>query len=200
MQRRRLTPVARAAFAATAGLTFDPQATATVFISTYGQPVQSLKLLETLADEASVSPAAFSLSVHNAVAGLYSIVHGVTGPSLTLGAGAEGLAAAFSEAAGLLDEQSAAQVLIVGFEDALPEAQRPYETSPPGPIGAAFLVCRTGGLPVTLVRAAATGTALPFWEQLRELICWLEGDAPELALPNPGAVWTYQRTDDGRTT
>ena len=51
-----------------------------------------------------VSPTAFSLSVHNAIAGLFSIAYGCHQEITVIAPGQDGIAPAFIEALGLLQE------------------------------------------------------------------------------------------------
>ena len=172
---------------------------ACVFSSTYGQPEQTLQLLQTLAREEPLSPTAFSLSVHNAVAGLFSIIHKLTGPSLTVSAGSEGIGAAFLEAAGLLAEGES-NVLVVCFEAALPEVQRPFEENPPTIMAACYLVTAdtSDAMALQLQRTperhtSRTSKAAPFWQQSRDLISFLESGAEILEIPCQRCTWLWSR-------
>jgi hypothetical protein len=199
MLRRRLSPLARAAFHAADSCMGQIDNPACVFSSTYGQPEQTLQLLQTLAREEPLSPTAFSLSVHNAVAGLFSIIHKLTGPSLTVSAGSEGIGAAFLEAAGLLAEGES-NVLVVCFEAALPEVQRPFEENPPTIMAACYLVTATtsGSTALQLqrtpvLRTSRTSKAAPFWQQTRDLIGFLESGAETLEIPCRRCTWLWSR-------
>ena len=172
-----------------------------VFASTYGQPEQSFKLLQALASQEPLSPAAFSLSVHNAVAGLFSIIHNLTGTSLTICAGADGIGAAFVEAAGLLNERQTENVLLICFEAPLPDAQRPYEVNPPTHMAACYLVTRAqGGAALALERVPErvpeNVQATPFWQQMRDLIAFLESGESSLEVACHRCTWRWRRLDD----
>lgn len=78
MQRRRIERLGRMAIQAAcwcedAG---DDAQVSLVFASRHGDVARSADLLNSLADDAALSPTAFGLSVHNAVAALYSITRG----------------------------------------------------------------------------------------------------------------------------
>ncbi len=176
-----------------------------VFASTYGQSEQSFKLLQALALQEPVSPAAFSLSVHNAVAGLFSIIHNLTGTSLTICAGAEGIGAAFMEAVGLLNEGETENVLLICFEAPLPDAQKPYEVNPPTHMAACYLVTRSksgAGLSLERVpnrvpgRVSGNFQASPFWQQMRDLIAFLESGQASLEIPCQRCTWRWNRLSD----
>jgi hypothetical protein len=119
MLRRRLTRTGQAAIGAaygagaTAGMHY-------VFTSRHGEFQRSLRLLEALAAEQPLSPADFSLCVHNALAGLLSIATGAPAGHTAIAAGPDSLAAGLLEAAGLLACDPATPVLLVYFDDDLP--------------------------------------------------------------------------------
>lgn len=90
-----------------------------VFASRYGDATRSLALLGDLAQGQPLSPTGFGLSVHNAVAALYSMARGDTANSVVVAAGRATVAAALTEAAGLLAD-GAPEVLVVYYESPLP--------------------------------------------------------------------------------
>jgi hypothetical protein len=90
-----------------------------VFASRYGDAARSLALLGDLAQGQPLSPTGFGLSVHNAVAALYSMARGDTANSVVVAAGRATVAAALTEAAGLLAD-GAPEVLVVYCESPLP--------------------------------------------------------------------------------
>jgi hypothetical protein len=73
-----------------------------VFASRHGDVARSMDLLGALASDQPLSPTGFGLSVHNAIAALYSIARGHRGNYLALAAGQATVEAACLEAAGLL--------------------------------------------------------------------------------------------------
>jgi hypothetical protein len=76
--------------------------------------------LEALAQGLPLSPMDFSLSVHNASSGLFSIARGDRSAASALAASGEELAAAFLEAAGLLME-GAPEVLVSVHDEPPPK-------------------------------------------------------------------------------
>ena len=105
MQRRRIDRLGRMAIqtaywcqrAEAEGIPF-------VFASRHGDVACSVELLESLSRRETLSPTSFGLSVHNAIAALYSIVRGERGNYLALAAGHATPEAALVEAAGLLGD------------------------------------------------------------------------------------------------
>ena len=77
MQRRRIERLGRMAIQAACWCQeAEESGVPLVFASRHGDVARSADLLNSLADDAALSPTAFGLSVHNAVAALYSITRG----------------------------------------------------------------------------------------------------------------------------
>ena len=125
MLRRRLSPMGRAALWA-AGQLLDeqrPEPVATVFASRHGEVGRTVKLMRELAAQAPLSPASFSLSVHNAIGGIHSIANKVLSPITAISAGPDTLCAALLEAYTQLANpaHTGGEVLCVFYDDPLPE-------------------------------------------------------------------------------
>ncbi len=130
LQRRRLSRMARMSFV---GLESCRDAEAPepplVYASRHGEVGRSFKLLESLARDEGLSPRDFSLSVHNATTGLYSIFRGNTEPSVAIAAGLDTFPTALVEAA-VQAADLARECLLVWVEEDLPEFYRPYLDGP----------------------------------------------------------------------
>lgn len=134
MLRRRLGPAGKAAVGCLLqlqNLRSTPVTDAPhLFYSQFGEANRSVKLLSDLAAENALSPTEFSLSVHNAAAGVYSIGLGLKGNITALAAGGDGLATVFLEAFGLL-KQKHSEVVCVCYDAPLgepyPAAERTLE-------------------------------------------------------------------------
>ncbi len=176
MLRRRLTPIGQASISAAYQAGADA-AVHCVFTSRHGEFARSLRLLETLAAHQPLSPADFSLCVHNALVGLLSIATRAHAGHTAIAAGPDSLAAGLLEAAALLTRQPSTSVLLVYFDDDLPV---PFDALQPeprvGPVALALLL----GAPrpdAANIRFAATpqppnpsaGTAAPALALLRFL-------------------------------
>jgi len=161
MQRRRLSPLARAAVAVAWRCRQGQADMPTVFFSRHGESRHYFEMLDGLAAGEEVSPSRFSLSVHNAVAGLCSLANASFAPYLSLAGGDEGLFAAFLEAHGWLAENACPQVLVVCYEQPLPEAYRAYTASLVGTWALAMRLGRAGGdgPRLKLARTPAVGAA-----------------------------------------
>lgn len=174
---------------------------ASLFATTYGQAASSVKMIQTMTEQKPLSPAAFSLSVHNAIAGQFSISHGLTGPSMTTACGREGLGGIFTQAAGLLSDHD--QVLMCCFEEPLPEELRPYTANPPTPLAAAFIlqapVETSNQTLLHMSRAHTTEVAesknehISLWSQLLSFVAFLADDSQALAIQSDGVSYTWAR-------
>ena len=120
MQRRRLSPLARG-FCHVAQRLSPRGDVPVVFASQHGEADRTLAILKDLAAEREVSPALFSMSVHNAVPGLWSILQGNRASATALAAGPETFGWGLVEALGILQAEPTTPVLYVYADDRLPE-------------------------------------------------------------------------------
>lgn len=125
MQRRRLSHLARMAFAVGWPLAEGREQLPLVFVSRHGETPRTFSILSELAARQPLSPTQFSLSVHNAVIGLWSILRGSTSEMTALAAAGDGFEHGVLEAAALLAEGAPAVLLIV-TEELPPEAYSPW--------------------------------------------------------------------------
>lgn len=119
MLRRRLGRYGRMALETLFGLG-DNTGQPIVFASRHGELSRCLALLEERHATGGLSPQGFSVAVHNAVPGLYTIDRQVAAPVSAVAAGADSFAAAFIEAATLLADGHE-EVWIAVCEEPMPE-------------------------------------------------------------------------------
>jgi len=140
MQRRRLSDLARGVFGCVQPLMEQAnRPLPLVFVSRHGETSRSFELLKTLAAGEPLSPTAFCLSVHNAIAGQWSLAFGETAEIVALAAEGDGFENGFVEAVQLLNN-GYSQVLLVVAEETPPEAYQPWITDVPFAYVAAFLL------------------------------------------------------------
>jgi len=120
--RRRLGPLGRAALAV-ANAVRPATPCPMVFVSRHGELKLTADLLAQLAAEGGVSPMGFSLSVHNAIPGIYSIAHADRVATTCLAANRDLAECGVVEALGWL-ASGCERVMLVCAEDAVPA---PYE-------------------------------------------------------------------------
>jgi hypothetical protein len=158
--RRHAGPIGRlacdVAYRALDGATDVPL----VFCSRYGEAARSVGLLSELARGELLSPTAFSLSVHNAAAGLFSIARRDSANSIAISAGEASAALGVIEACGLLAE-GAPRVLIVAVDGVLPDVFRAFEDRQRLPYAWAALIAPVDADPLSLAWEPAAGALVP---------------------------------------
>ncbi|MCQ8117854.1 beta-ketoacyl synthase chain length factor [Methylomonas rosea] len=161
MQRRRLSPLARAACAVAWRCRNENGDMPSVFFSNHGESQYYFEMLEDLAAGEHVSPSRFSQCVHNAIAGLSSFHSSSYLPYVALAGGSEGPYSVFLEAGGMLLDVP--QVLVVWYEQPLPEVYRSYLPGSQTTWALAMTLARPGGAgrQLRLTREPANGPGLP---------------------------------------
>ncbi|WKD49928.1 beta-ketoacyl synthase chain length factor [Microbulbifer spongiae] len=128
MQRRRLSPLSKAALNAAYPL-LKQRDIPLLCCSVHGESVRTHSLLKSAAAAEDLSPTAFGLSVHNGIAGQLSILCSVQSPAFALAGGDFPLLAGLLEAVGILQD-GAEELLIIFYEEPLPEMYQSSAQSP----------------------------------------------------------------------
>jgi hypothetical protein len=144
MFRRRLSQLSKAGLQAAFDCLAGQKNVPSVFVSRHGEMQQLVKLITALNEVKSVSPAAFSLSVHNTTSGLFSIANENVAPSTALAGGEHSLEAGFLEALGILQNNDQGKVLLVIADEYIHEIYRSILPQPQPPVALAFLLTRSG--------------------------------------------------------
>lgn len=118
LQRRRLSRLARMTLETAWPLCGDDEQLPFVFGSRHGETPQTLALLSDIADGQPLSPTRFGLSVHNAIAGQWSILRGQRGESSAIAGEADTFEHAVLE--GLLQLAAGAPSVLVAVAEELP--------------------------------------------------------------------------------
>ena len=126
-----------------------------VFASQHGELGYTVSLLRALAAEEPLSPATFSLSVHNSAAGLFSILRADRSESTALAAGDETLGHALLEGFCQLDADPGRPVLVVYADGPLPEEYRTFAEGPQESRALALLLSSEATRTATLEVGAA---------------------------------------------
>ena len=116
MQRRRLSRMARMALETAWPLCGDDEQLPMVFASRHGETQRTYALLGDVADGQPLSPTSFGLSVHNAIAGQWSILRGQRGEASAIAGEADTFEHAMLEAATLLDAGAPAALVVLAEE------------------------------------------------------------------------------------
>lgn len=201
MMRRRLERLGRAALQVAYQAMQGAPPCPVVFASRYGDMRRSVELMKQLASEAAMSPTAFSMSVHNAFAALFSIARGDRSNYSAVSAGAETAECALVEAIALLGE-GAAQVLVVYYDEPLPEPLTMFAPAHEFPRAWACRIARSrvagiemAHLSDSVARPAATrATDADAMPPDLALLHFLVGLQPAHARRIDGRCWLWTRT------
>lgn len=165
-----------------------------VFASRYGDMATSAALLSTLARREPLTAAAFSHSVHNAQAGVFSIATKNRAPASAVSAAGDTFGAAFLDAVAVMLRRKEARVLLVIGDDRLPDVFKPFEEPSAAPYAVALLLTATGGRRVTFDPGGGDSAGQPSRPHALEFVKWLEGDAETVTLGTRGA-YTWSRAE-----
>ncbi|MCL7422803.1 MAG: beta-ketoacyl synthase chain length factor [Methylobacter sp.] len=195
MLQRRLSQLAKAVFHAADRCIKAGEQVPTVFSSTHGEIGKSFQMLKTIGGGEELSPTAFSLGVHNAISGLFSIVYGNRQEITVLAPGREGVAAAFIEAAGMLHE-GRDEVLLVLYDEVLPDffPFAPFRLNVDAPCALALKIAASGpGLALRFCRSPEARDDGEQPVQLLALAKFLASDQESLTLGNLGHSWSWHK-------
>lgn len=123
MQRRRMTAFSKMVLHSAYQVTQQHQhdQLAAVFSSRHGDLHKTANLLIDIINKQELSPTGFGLSVHNAAAGLFSIIKNNTSAMNAIAAGAESFMCALIEAYVRLNEGDEKMMLVVHTDEVLPQ-------------------------------------------------------------------------------
>jgi hypothetical protein len=192
---RRLSPLAKAVFNVARTCIGDDKELPVVFSSAHGEICKSLAMLQTIQAGQELSPTAFSLSVHNAIAGLFSIAFKINKEVTVIAPGQEGVAPAFVEALGLLHEGED-EVLVILYDEPIADFYpiAPFNLNLSFPCVLGLKVALTGaGLNLKLCRSIQPREDGEHPVQLLALIKFLLADEQIMRLGNQGHSWTWQK-------
>jgi len=190
MQRRRLSPLTKIAFHTAFSQTIS-NTTPLVFASRHGDLHKTLELLRDVATQQPLSPTQFALSVHNAIAGQYSIFSQHQAEHSSVAAGDSSLHYALLEAFAMLQAADCPDVLVVYADQPVPEVYQCFTAQPAAPVAMALLLSNEQGLAVTLQHQPVT--AVPVVDEARALQAFLQSDAPSCSIPTSRISWQWQR-------
>lgn len=166
-----------------------------VFCSRHGEVARSVELISDLASNVTLSPTNFGMSVHNAVAGLFSIARGDRANHVALAAGPSSVEHAVIEACGLLAD-GAPMALLVVYDCPLPAVYAAFDDEHGQGYAWAWLMQPARDNAVSLTWSAATSSdehdAGKTSGSLDILRFQLRGDR-ELQRVSNGRLWRWER-------
>ena len=180
MQRRRLSSLGRVVLSTLYPL-FDKYGrgnnspSSVILASRWGDIQLTVKALEELSSEKTLSPTGFSTSVHNAIGGLFSMFAHFTGNITSMAAGENTIGSALTEAKAQLVEYPLVFVSI--YEDKTPEVFDKYGKIP-FPFAVTLVLSnetdRDCALALKEHLAAKNVSDAPILTQLYEFLIWLD--------------------------
>lgn len=198
MQRRRLSRLARMTMEVASPLCGDDEQLPFVFASRHGETTRTFSLLGDVAGEQPLSPTQFGLSVHNAIAGQWSLLRGQRGESVAIAGEADTFEHAMLEASTLL-AAGASSVLAVIAEEVPPDAYSGWITDVPFSYAVALRLGRAdAAVPdntwqLDLDRHDGEPSPCP-WPHALDFLRALQTAAPSLQHAWKKRRWQWQRT------
>ena len=162
-----------------------------VFCSQHGDMTRLREMLGNIAAGTELSPTSFSQSVHNASAGLYTIIAKSQAPVSSLASGPSTFASGWIEAEGLLLRNPQSLVLLVCYDEPLPTEYVPY-TAQRQCLYALGLLLRSSAEGGFTLDDAPAGDDEPL-PMAPLFIAWALSTEPTLRLTAEGRGWTWRR-------
>lgn len=170
MQRRRLSRLARMLFHVSWPVAETQGPLPLVFVSRHGETSRTLNILADLAHNEPLSPTQFSLSVHNAIIGLWSILRADSSEMSALSAEGDGLEQGLLEAASLLGDGAPA-VLLVAAEETPPALYAPFIDDVPFSYAVALLLSPGNDWQLSLLPGSGPRSNWPHALELVRALC-----------------------------
>lgn len=179
MIRRRMSNIEKIAVGLAVKIAPENANYTTVFASRFGEWGQTIQLIEQFFNEHEMSPAGFSNSVHNAAAGLFSLITKNCNGYTAIAAGDNTLEMAILKA--LTDKQD---VMVVFAGEHNPDIYAPLLNGTHDAFGLAFMIKHHGGRKITVTNGVENADVLT----LDTMADFLGGRINRVATKN----WTMQ--------
>jgi len=192
MMRRRMSHLSKIAVQTALQISQDKPVDYIVFASRHGELTRTVKLLEDIMNGEDASPMAFSQSVHNTAAGLFTIASKRATPVTSLAAVENSLSSALIEAYCYLAENPEHNVLLVDFDEPLPALYQQYETQNYQSYALALLI--TSGVDYSLTVANKPQQTASKMPHALQLIKFLNNQNKNQVIQGSSKQWTWVRT------
>jgi hypothetical protein len=198
MQRRRLSRLARMTMEVASPLCGEDEQLPFVFASRHGETTRTFALLGDVTDEQPLSPTQFGLSVHNAIAGQWSVLRGQRGESVAIAGEADTFEHGVLEAAALLAAGAPTALLVIA-EETPPAAYDSWIADVPFSYAVALRLGHVDtaapGSAWGLQLARHDGDTPPCpWPHALDFLRALQTDAPSLQHAWKRRRWQWQRS------
>jgi len=169
-----------------------------ILCSRHGEFDRTVSLLRSIAAREPLSPADFSLSVHNALAGLLSIATKNTHGHTAIAAGPDSFGYGMLEAALCLATAQDEKVLVIYFDAPLPELYAAIDDDSATPVALAVLMAPERGAQDDIVMSYASPDSdevppLPSDRHSGEILDFLRAQRKELHIRGPQMTWRWAR-------
>lgn len=146
MMRRRMSPLSKIALQTAIHLQQSSSSDLDylIFSSRHGELPRTVELLQQVLQGEEASPMAFSQSVHNTSAGLFTIATQSPIPATSLAGCESSLHHALIEASAYLSENPQHKILLIDFDAPLPKPYDQFESKPTPPLYALGLLLTSG--------------------------------------------------------
>lgn len=197
MQKRRLSKLARVVFHVLDFCEELDEQGPIIFSSVMGEIQRTQGILHSIATDSPVSPASFSLSVHNSISGLWSILHGNHAPMMALSPPSGSPVGALAEAAGILAEGRYSAVTVVFYEERYPAFYDPFLTGPEAPraLAVRMVACdESDSSSISLkLQPAANHKAVNGDEPSSSMLDLLREQRDSIFIEEPQMTWCLER-------
>jgi hypothetical protein len=191
LHRRRMSTLAKMAVQTALEATATERPDFLVFCSQHGELARTRDLLAAIVAGGELSPTSFSQSVHNASAGLFTIITTSQAPATSLAAGAGTFAYGWIEVEAFVAANPAKRALLVSYDEPLPHEYRPYSAQQQRSHALALLLgaAPSGGFKLEPAAAAAEESAplAPLF------MAWALTAATTFNRTAGGQGWTWRR-------
>ena len=191
MLRRRMSRLAKMALTTALQVCDGEPVDYSIFCSQHGEIVRTREILDSISAGEELSPTAFAQSVHNTSSGLFTIVAAMNAPSMSMASGSNTFAYGWLEAQAYLAGNPKHRVLLVDFDEIIPDEYRQYSDQVGCDRALALLLRADGEDGIAMTRQVADAEhMLP---QGPQFLAWLQSDATTLSLASDGQGWQWER-------
>lgn len=194
MMRRRMSNLSKIAVQTALQVSQSQQIDYIVFSSNHGELTRTASLLGDIMQGKDASPMAFSQSVHNTASGLFTIASERATPVTSIASTENGLPNAIIEAYCYLSEYPNSQVLVVDFDEPLPEIYQQYETQNYQYYALAMLI--NNGRNFTLSQKLNNKNTQPSLPHALQFINWLVSEQKTVQINSNKGDWQWKESDE----
>ncbi len=195
--RRRFNMLGKCAMGAVLQVVKEDDRIPSIFASRHGDTALTLSLLEEMGKDEPMSPTNFSLAVHNAVSGLYSIARKDTSAVTSIAAMSGLVLNTLFEAVGQLQE--ADRILCVVYDAPLPALYQSYCSCEPFPYAIAMILTKEQGEAYTIEQLEDASKNTPRMSdsnaELLPFMSLLTGLSSNMKIQLNNSEWVIKRQD-----